>query len=74
MYKEKFNSNYLLVSLILVDPKFNKDLLEKYVSTLKEYSDDNIQFYYAYRRNNSIVELNNIANIRWKEIFDTYLK
>jgi len=73
MYKEKFNNNFVIVSLIIVAPMFRKDELEKYLIILKEFSNEHIQFDYAYRRNDSNVELNDIANKRWTEILDKYL-
>jgi hypothetical protein len=73
MYKQKFNNNFVIVSLIIVEPSFNHDVLEKYMITLKEHVNENIYFDYAYRRNDSHLESNESVNKRWVKIFDTYL-
>lgn len=72
MYKNKYNNNFYILSLITYDVNTDITKINNDMSHVKNYEDNNLKFEFVYRRNDNNQELNNISIKSWDNIFNKY--
>jgi hypothetical protein len=72
MYKNKYNQNFYLISLVTYDVNTDENIIGKNLLTLKEHENEYIKFNFVYRRNDENSELNNKSIESWNHLFQTY--
>ena len=72
MYKNKYNNNFYLLSLIVYDPNTNIDKINKELIYLRNNENTNLKFDFVYRRNDTNNELNQYFIESWNNIFKKY--
>ena len=73
MYKNKYNTkNFYLLSLIVYDPKIDKDKINTELCTLRNNENENLKFDFLYRRNDNDNQLNTLFIKSWDNVFKKY--
>tara|TARA_B110000971_G_scaffold221756_1_gene270397 strand:- start:202 stop:6702 length:6501 start_codon:yes stop_codon:yes gene_type:complete len=72
MYKDLYNENFHLISLITYEPNFDTKNINKHLLILKKYENDYLTFDFVYRRHDSDKMLNNFSINSWNNIFHKY--
>ena len=72
MYKNKYNDNFYLLSLIDYNNEIDIEKINSDISILKKYENKNIKFDFSYTRDDKNKKLNDIFIKRWNDIFKKY--
>ena len=73
MYKNKYNTNnFYLLSLIVYDPKIDKDKINTELCNLRNNENENLKFDFLYRRNDNDNQLNTLFIKSWDNVFKKY--
>jgi len=72
MYKNKYNNNFNLISLVTYDVNTNENIIGKDLLTLKDYENENVKFDFVYRRNDENEDLNKQSIESWDNLFRKY--
>jgi hypothetical protein len=72
MYRKKYNNKFMILSLIMIDAKSDKEKLHTYMLKLQKHNTKYIKFNFVFKRNDDDWALNEVANIRWKNVFKLY--
>lgn len=73
LYKDKYNNNFILLSLIVYDPQNDNELIDKELKILRNNENENLKFDYTFRRNDKNKNLNKLFIKSWDNIFQKYI-
>ena len=69
MYKNKYNNNFYLLSLIVYHPKIDKDKINTHLLKLRNNENENLKFDFVYRKNDKD---NEFFVKSWNNLFKKY--
>jgi len=70
MYINKYNKNFILLSLITYDSKTDIKIIHESISKIREKETDNLKFDFVFRRDDENIEINNISINSWDIIYN----
>lgn len=73
MYKNKYDNNFCLLSLITYDSKITEDTINDDLKNLRANENSNLKFDFVYRRDDDNKEIYNIYEKSWDAIFKKYI-
>ena len=72
MYKEKYNNNFYILSLITYDATTDISTINNDLTIVNNFGDNYLKFDFVYRRNDNNSELNNLSMKSWDNIINKY--
>ena len=73
IYKNKCNTNFTLISCIMVHNDINKDTLNTIMNILEKNNTNNIKYSYVYKRDDYNIEKNKLSIKSWKNLLNNYI-
>jgi len=72
MYSNKYNSNFVILSLIMLDRGCDKDELDMYTINLQKHNTKNIKFDFVFKVSEDDLISHELGGIQWENIFKKY--